>query len=128
MINDMTQSPVGRLDSASLEEFPLPRLEASAVLHPLRTWEAMYRETQVTGVEFEEFWYESALLGVACFFAWTGRPRATVLVVLDDAELHHVECRGIGDRRLSAVEAAPILLEVWRALGRAFGGPTGFIH
>jgi hypothetical protein len=88
----------------------------------------MYRETQVTGVEFDAFWLESANEGVACFFSWTGGVRATVLVVLDDEEILHLECRGEGDRLLSAEAVAPIALEAWRVLGSAFevaGRDTG---
>jgi len=44
----------------------------------------MYRETLETGFEFDEFWYENARQGIACFFSWTGTHRATVLVVLDE--------------------------------------------
>ena len=110
-----TRSYLG--DSELTESFALPPLQPSASLHPIRTWEAMYRETQVTGVEFDAFWLESVSEGVACFFSWTGGPRATVLVVLDDGRIMHLECRGEGDRRLSAEAAAPIALEAWRVLG-----------
>ena len=113
-------------DGTLPDPFAFPPLQPSASLNPIRTWEAMYREVQITGVEFDAFWYECVSEGVVCFFSWTGGPRATVLVVLGDDRILHLECRGEGDYCLSAEAAAPIALELWRVLEGT--SPSGRVH
>ena len=100
--------------------FSLPRLEPSATLQPIGTWEGMCRELSVTGVEFDDFWFESARRGIACFFGWTGAVRATGLIVIDNKRILHLEARGVGDWRLASPEVDPIALEVWRMFWNAF--------
>jgi hypothetical protein len=72
----------------------------------------MFHEKQVTGVEFDEFWYESVEEGVAYFFSWLGNPRSTVLVVWNDKEPTYIECRKVGDQLASEIEAASIHAEI----------------
>jgi hypothetical protein len=67
-------------------------------------------------MEFDLFWYESVASGVACFYRWLGKVRATVLVVLDGDCIRHIECCGVGGDTLPAVEAEPIVEHVARAL------------
>lgn len=69
----------------------------------------MYRETEITGVEFDLFWYDSVEAGAAYFFRWIGEPRFTVLVVWNDEGPAHIECRKIGDLLASATESLPII-------------------
>jgi hypothetical protein len=75
----------------------------------------MYAETQVTGVDFEQFWFESVMDGVAYFFRWEGDLRSTVLVVWTDEGPTHIEARTFGDEpvvgtELDAVTAHLVLL------------------
>lgn len=100
--------------------FPPAPVEGNADLVPIRTWAEMFREKQVTGVEFEEFWYESVEEGVAYFFSWFGNPRSTVLVVWNKKEPTHIECRKVGDQLATESEAAPIqamVTQLFRSAG-----------
>jgi len=94
--------------------FPPPPIEASEFLSPITSWEDMFIEMRITGVDFDAFWDESIEEGVAYFFRWVGSPRATVLVVWDDEQPTHIECRTCGDRLLSDDEAQPIIEDVVR--------------
>ena len=117
-------------DTRCDDRFPVPSLPSPSLLQPIRSWEEMYREVLVTGVEFDAFWYESVSEGAACFFRWMGEPRATVLVVLGPDELSHIECRRRGDVELSPAESLPIILEVtqlFRAVGPG-SEPRGPYH
>ncbi len=92
--------------------FVSPPIPGNEGLLPITSWEDMYLETQTTGVEFDEFWYESVEEGVAYFFVWLGPPRSTVLVVWDNNGPTHVECRTFGDVLVSEADTVPILAEV----------------
>jgi hypothetical protein len=93
-------------------EFPDPPIAGSALLAPIPSWAEMYRETQFTQVQFDLFWFDSVYDGVAYFFRWLGEPRCTVLVVWNDAEPTHIECRKVGDELAYEREAALIVAEV----------------
>ena len=83
--------------SKSSGNFPQPPIPGSELLIPITSWESMYAETQVTGVEFEQFWFDSVEEGMAYFFSWLGDPRATVLIVWTDEGPTHIESRTFGD-------------------------------
>ena len=99
-------------DTRTVGVFPPPPVEASDLLVPITTWPEMFRETEFTGVEFDEFWYDSVEDGTAYFFRWLGEPRSTVLVVWDDEKPTHIECRKCGDLLASVDEAERIIAEV----------------
>ncbi|MDZ4157720.1 MAG: hypothetical protein U1E09_14290 [Methylococcales bacterium] len=99
-------------DAEANGTFPPAPVEGSAHIAPIRSWAEMFQETQITGVEFEEFWYESVEEGVAYFFSWLGNPRCTVLVVWDEKEPTCIECRKVGDQLVTEIEGAPIHAEV----------------
>lgn len=103
-----------RPDTRSRDRFVVPPIGPSILLHPIRTWQEMYRESLETGVVFDAFWYESVVDGTACFFRWTGEPRATVVAVYTEEQVLRVECRKRGDMEPTPAESAPILLEVAR--------------
>jgi hypothetical protein len=88
----------------------------------------MHRETQMTKVEFDLFWYDSVLDGVAYFFRWLGEPRATVLVVWNDAMSMHIECRKSPDVLLSEEESNAIIVEVTHAFRAAGYWPDKVEH
>ena len=92
--------------------FPPSPVAASELLVPITSWPEMFRETAVTGVEFDLFWYDSVEKGVAYFFSWRGEPRATVLVVWSDSGPTHIECRKVGDTVTSESESMSIIAEV----------------
>jgi hypothetical protein len=116
------QDTIKRLDSIPYEDrrsirkgkrcFSAAPVQGTDHLVPITTWAEMFGETQVTGVVFDEFWYESVEEGVAYFFSWLGNPRSTVLVVWNEEEPTHIECRKVGDELASDTEAAPIHAEV----------------
>jgi len=108
-----------RRDFAVTGTFPEPPVGGSRLLAPITSWEEMYRESQATGVDFDEFWDESIQEGIAYFFRWLGEPRATVLVIWDRNRLSHVECRKAGDRVLSEGEMAPVNTELARLFSDA---------
>jgi hypothetical protein len=101
-----------RNDTEAKYLFPPPPINGSERLVPITSWAEMFRETQLTRVEFDAFWYERVEDGIAYFFKWLNVPRATVLVVWDDIKPTHIECRSAGDMIISEVDAAPILAEV----------------
>jgi hypothetical protein len=74
----------------------------------------MHQEALTTGVAFDAFWLESVEEGVAYFFRWAGTPRATILAVWNEDSLTHVECRGQGDRLLTAQESQEAVDEIHR--------------
>lgn len=107
-------------DSQARAEFPPPPVAASELLVPITSWPAMYRETEITGVEFDLFWYDSVEEGAAYFFSWLGEPRSTVLVVWNDQGPTHIECRKVGDLPASPTESLPIdaaVMHVFRSAG-----------
>ncbi len=92
--------------------FPPPPVEATKLLAPITTWPNMFREAEVTGIIFDEFWYDCVEDGVAYFFSWLGEPRSTVLVVWNDKMPTHIECRKKGDLPATADESEHIIAEV----------------
>lgn len=98
--------------SKSSGNFPQPPIQGSELLIPITSWESMYAETQVTGVEFEQFWFDSVEEGVAYFFSWLGDPRATALIVWTDDGPTHIECRTFGDQEVSSDESRAIVATV----------------
>lgn len=106
-------------DCAITDSFPVPPVTGSKLLVPIVSWEEMYRETQATGVEFDEFWDESVHEGVAYFFRWLGNPRATALVIWDRDRVTRVECRKAGDVLLSESEMVPVNAELARLFADA---------
>ncbi|MBN1547659.1 MAG: hypothetical protein JW902_13495 [Syntrophaceae bacterium] len=103
---------IGITDTKLGDEFPPPPVKGSDLLVPITTWAHMLQETQVTGVQFDEFWCDSVENDVAYFFRWLGEPRATVLLVWDDEGLMYIECRKSGDMLVSEDESERILSEV----------------
>jgi hypothetical protein len=92
--------------------FPPPPVKASELLVPITTWPEIFREAEVTGIIFDEFWYNSVEDGVAYFFRWLGEPRSTVLVVWNDKMPTHIECRKRGALPTAADESERIIAEV----------------
>ena len=72
----------------------------------------MYAETQITNVEFEQFWFDSVEEGVAYFFRWLGDTRATVLIVWTDDGPTHIECRTFGDQEVADDESRVVIAAV----------------
>lgn len=99
-------------DTAVTGTFPSPPTGSSEFLIPISSWVDMFLETQVTNVEFDQFWYESIEEGVAYFFKWLGQPRSTVLVVWTDEGPTHIECRKVGDVPASDADSEPIIEEI----------------
>ena len=115
-------------DSTTRAEFPAPPIAGSTLLVPIPSWAEMYRETQITRVEFDLFWYDSVNDGVAYFFRWLGEPRCTVLVVWNDLGPTHIECRKIGDELTSELEATLIVAEVKRLFESSCRTPNESAH
>lgn len=99
--------------------FPPPPIRGTASLIPITSWPEMHSETQVTNVEFDLFWFDCVLDGVAYFFRFLDEPRATVLVVWDDAAPTHIECRKTGDVLASEEQSTAIIAEVTHAFRAA---------
>jgi len=72
--------------------FPPPPVKGSKLLAPITTWPDIFREAKVTGIIFDDFWYDSIEERAAYFFRWLGEPRSTVLVVWNDEMPNHIEC------------------------------------
>jgi hypothetical protein len=108
--------------------FPPPPIPGTERLVPITSWAEMHSETEATKVEFDLFWYHSVLDGVAYFFRWLGEPRATVLVVCDDAAPTHIECRKRADAPLAEEESATIIAEVTHAFRAAGYWPDKIDH
>lgn len=106
-------------DIETNDDFPPCPIVASERLTPITSWSEMYRETQTTGVVFEEFWDESVNEGVAYFFRWLGNPRSTVLVVWNDEGPTHIEARTHGDALVLEKVAKQITKEVFRLFRKA---------
>lgn len=102
-----------------LNTFPPCPIQGTPRLKPLRSWLELHGERRLTRVEYDQFWDEAVHDGVAYFFRWLNKPRATVLVVWDGKRLSHVEGRKVGDVPLSKSEEAQILSEVAVAFARA---------
>lgn len=98
--------------SRSSGEFTPPPIPGDELLIPITSWEAMYAETRLTGVEFEQFWFDSVEEGVAYFFRWLGEPRSTVLIVWTEDGPTHIECRTFGDQEVSSDEFRAIVASV----------------
>jgi hypothetical protein len=99
-------------DSMLDDAFPPPPVNGNDLLVPITTWVEMFRETQVTGIELEEYWLEHVEAGVAYFFRWLGKPRSTVLVIWNDEGPTYIECRTFGDSPVSLVKSESISAEV----------------
>ena len=99
-------------DTEAKASFLPPPVAASELLVPIASWPEMFRETAITGVEFDLFWYDSVEEGVAYFFSWLGEPRSTVLVVWNDEGTRHIECRKGNDLPATPTECLPIIAEV----------------
>jgi hypothetical protein len=97
------------------DAFPSPPVNGNDLLVPITTWVEMFRETQATGIELEEFWLEHVEVGVAYFFRWLGIPRSTVLVVWDDEGPTYIESRTLGDSLVNALESELITAEVTKS-------------
>ncbi|HZP88605.1 MAG TPA: hypothetical protein VFB54_17475 [Burkholderiales bacterium] len=95
--------------------FPRCPITGTKTLVPICSYMQMHRETKATGVEFDLFWNDSVLEGVAYFFRWLGTPRSTVLVVWGGYQLRHIECRKADDQLLSEEESVAIVSEVVEA-------------
>lgn len=99
--------------------FPPSPVCRSELLVPITSWSEMYRETEITKVTFDLFWYDSVNDGVAYFFRWLGEPRSTVMVVWDNKGPTLIECRKVGDMLVSDEELATITAEVTSAFRAA---------
>ncbi|MCG6535637.1 MAG: hypothetical protein L7F78_13305 [Syntrophales bacterium LBB04] len=108
--------------------FPPSPVEATELLVPITTWPEIFREAKVTGIIFDEFWYDSVEDGVAYFFLWLGELRSTVLVVWDEEKPTHIECRKSGDLPTSPDESERILAEVTHLFRNAGFWRNHFIH
>lgn len=108
--------------------FPPPPVEASELLVPITTWTEIFREAEITGIIFDEFWFDSIEAGVAYFFCWLGEPRSTVLVVWNVEIPTHIECRKCGDLPASAEESERIIAEVVLLYRKAGFWPNYLIH
>jgi hypothetical protein len=98
--------------SKSSGDFPPPPIPGNDLLIPITSWEAMYADTQVTGVVFEQFWYDSVQEGVAYFFRWQGEPRATVLIVWTDEGLTHIESRTFDDQEITGDDSKAVIASI----------------
>jgi hypothetical protein len=70
-------------DSRTDDTFPPPPVEGSELLVPITSWTEMFFETEITNVEFDEFWDNRVEEGVAYFFCWMA---AGVKIVVASAE------------------------------------------
>ena len=112
-------------DTEAKAIFPPAPVAASEVLVPITSWAEMFREKEITGVDFDLFWYDSVEEGSAYFFSWMGEPRSTVLVVWNEDGPTHIECRKVGDLLASATESLPIVAAVTQQFRSAgFGRET----
>jgi len=114
-------------DSMLDDAYPPPPVNGNDLLVPITTWVEMFRETQVTGIELEEYWLEHVEIGVAYFFRWLGNPRSTVLVIWNNEGPTHIECRTLGDSLVTGVESESISAEVIK-LFREAGFWSGYVN
>jgi len=114
-------------DSMMNDAFPPPPVNGNDLLVPITSWVELFCETQVTGIELEEFWLEHIDAGVAYLFRWLGEPRATVLVIWTDERPTHIECRTLGDSPVTEVDSEPIIAEVTK-LFRDAGFWSGYVN
>jgi hypothetical protein len=115
-------------DTRTDSTFPPPPIKGSRQLVPIASWHDMFREKQITGVEFDAYWYEGVEAGVVYFFSWLGSPRSTVLVVWDGQRPTHIECRTLGAAPVSDREAEPILAEITQLFREAGSWQGEAIH
>ena len=115
-------------DTKMRGDFPVPPFVGSELLVPITSWPEMHRETEVTNVEFDLFWYDSVEEGAAYFFRWLGEPRSTVLVVWNNDGPTHIECRKVGDLLASDAESASIIAEVTQRFRDARCGRDRMAH
>jgi len=108
--------------------FPPAPVAASEVLVPITSWVEMFREKEITRVEFDLFWLENVEAGAAYFFSWMADPRSTVLVVWDDEGPTHIECRKVGDLLTSETESLPIISAVTQSFRSAGFGSRRLDH
>lgn len=102
----------GANDTEAKVTFPPPPIAGSELLVPITSWPEMFRETEITGVEFDLFWYDSVEKGAAYFFSWLGEPRSTVLVVWNHEGPTHIECRMGNDLLATSTVCLPIIAEI----------------
>ncbi|HJW27104.1 MAG TPA: hypothetical protein VJ576_19595 [Rhodocyclaceae bacterium] len=121
-------TPARPTDTRADSDFPPPPIRGSERLVPITSWHGMVCETAVTGVEFDEYWYEGVESGVVYFFRWLDGPRATVLVVCDGQHPVHIECRSLGAALVPEREAEPILAEVTHLFREAGAWRDAAIH
>ena len=98
--------------SMSSGAFPPPPIAGDELLITITSWEALHVETRVTGIEFEQYWFDSVEDQVAYFFKWLGEPRSTVLVIWTVDGPTHIECRTFGDRELDRQESNAVIAAV----------------
>lgn len=102
-----------------LNIFPRSPIKGTTKLIPITSWLELRRERKKTRVEYDLFWDDSVHEGVAYFFCWLGRPRATVLAIWEGKDLTHIEGRKVGDIPLSRTETRQVTAEVVRAFTQA---------
>ena len=108
-----------RFDTPFNTIFPAWALDRTDDLVSIASWRDLHAETEVTGVEIDQFWCESIDDGVAYFFKWLGEPRATVLAVAGEQSLTFVECRQSWDKPVGQLAATEVVSTVVKAFGRA---------
>ena len=92
--------------------FPPPPVKGSKLLVPITTRAEMFCEIKVTSVQCDGFWKKNVDDGVAYFFRWMGKPRATVLVIWGHAKNIYIECRKIGNLPVTGKEFKIVYAEV----------------
>lgn len=107
--------------------FPDCPITGTAHLVPITSWLQMHAERKVTGVDYDLFWDDALSDGVAYFFSWRAKPRATVLVVWEGRMLSHIECRKACDELVPEAEALPILTDVVHAFSAAGFGAGRYL-
>ncbi len=96
------------LERLMLRPFPESPLRPHPLLTPLGSVSAIAEDAEKMNIAFETLWIENVYEGVAYFFSWRGEPRATVLIVVNDDRVTHVECQGQGGRKIESNEFQPI--------------------
>lgn len=110
---------IDSIGSPDRRSFPLPPIIGNTQLVPIRSWYEMYLETLVTGVEFDNFWFESVADEVAYFFRWPGNPRSTILTIWSGEKLVFIECRTLSDVLVEGEALEPIQSMVIKAFQQA---------
>ena len=96
------------LERLMLRPFPVPPIRFHPLLRPLNSVSAIAEDAEEIGIAFEALWIENVYEEVAYFFSWCGEPRATLLVVINGNAVSHVECQGMGGRKIEGDEFQPI--------------------